>query len=67
MNLDGPNNRVWRYLFVMPQNGLDLGEDLIGRFNRPAGQPFVVHGSKKFECPHQVVPGLENPTIPVFG
>jgi hypothetical protein len=66
MNSDSPNNRVRRYLFVIPQNGFDLSHDLIDCFSRPAGQPLVIYDAKKFECAHQVVPGLENSTIPVL-
>jgi hypothetical protein len=60
MNTECRNNRVRRHLFVISQNGVDLCQNFIGRFNGLAGQPFVVCNSKKFEYANQVVLGLEN-------
>jgi hypothetical protein len=42
MNPDGRNNRVRRHLSVISQNGVDLGQNFIDRFNGLAGRPFVV-------------------------
>jgi hypothetical protein len=67
MDPDFRDNCVPGNLFIVSQNYFDSGQDFICGCNRLSRQHRVVFVTETVERLHQIVPGLQNPKVPILG